>query len=91
MPDIFGPFGGIIAAAFGSGCVAGYGFHAKSVLTEYQKVWEKRSETLVSDREEMKGKYERAEQHYQDCEKTLRTLSVRIGRLEGAAGLENDD
>ena len=88
-----GEFGGLLAAAFGSGCAAGYGFHSTVIGAKVEKLFEEKTKMLkemfddrvrsaTAERDQLKALLERAQQHFDDCDDRLSTLSIEVAGLK---------
>jgi len=70
LPDFSGPFGGVVAGSFLSGCAAGYAFAKRTVL----KLAHSECEALTTRIDEIKAELEEQDQK---CEERLKELEKR--------------
>ena len=70
LPDFSGPFGGVIAGSFFSGCAAGYAFAKRTVL----KMAHIECESLTKRIDEFKAELDEQDQK---CEDRMRELEKR--------------
>lgn len=77
--DLLGPFGGLLALAFGGGWVGGYGFAAKTVL----KIANSRIDELKADMTAAEERHEREVRAERvRCDKMMADLTQRVRELE---------
>jgi len=98
IPDFSGPFGGVVAGAFFSGCVAGYAFAKNTVLKMANKEINRLTQKVDEFKQELVEQDQKCESRMQDLEKRHekkmkwledRLIKVEESRLKIALG-DND-
>lgn len=76
---IRGPLGGLVAMAFGAGCVGGYGFASRTLVKLAREQIEALQQTQKEDKAEWKEEQRREREK---CERDIRELTQRQRELE---------
>lgn len=86
IPDFSGPFGGVVAGAFFSGCAAGYAFAKRTLLKMANKEIKRLTQKVDDFKKELVEQDEKCESRMRDLEKRhdkkMKWIEDRLVKVE---------